>query len=53
MQGLGALLIDAVHTLDLQVVVGFTLFSALLIVTANVIVDVVYAFVDPRVRRRA
>ena len=53
MQGLGALLIDAVHTLDLQVVVGFTVFSALLIVTANVIVDVVYAFVDPRVRRRA
>ncbi|MFJ3383701.1 MULTISPECIES: ABC transporter permease [unclassified Curtobacterium] len=53
MQGLGALLIDAVHTLDLQVVVGFTLFSAFLVVTANVIVDIVYAFVDPRVRRRA
>ncbi len=53
MQGLGALLIDAVHTLDLQVVVGFTVFSALLIVTANLVVDVVYAFVDPRVRRRA
>jgi peptide/nickel transport system permease protein len=53
MQGLGSLLINAVHTLDLQVVVGFTLFSAFLVVTANVIVDVVYAFVDPRVRRRA
>ncbi len=53
MQGLGALLIDAVHTLDLQVVVGFTLFSAMLIVVANMIVDIVYAFVDPRVRRRA
>ncbi|WP_267424019.1 MULTISPECIES: ABC transporter permease [unclassified Curtobacterium] len=52
MQGLGALLIDAVHTLDLQVVVGFTLFSAFLVVTANVIVDVVYSVVDPRVRRR-
>jgi peptide/nickel transport system permease protein len=53
MQGLGALLIDAVHSLDLQVVVGFTLFSAFLVVFANVVVDVVYGFVDPRVRRRA
>jgi peptide/nickel transport system permease protein len=52
MQGLGALLIDAVHSLDLQVVVGFTLFSAFLIVTANVLVDLVYGVVDPRVRTR-
>lgn len=53
MQGLGALLIDAVHTLDLQVVVGFTVFSAFLVVTANVVVDVLAAVVDPRIRRRA
>jgi peptide/nickel transport system permease protein len=53
MQGLGALLIDAVHSLDLQVVVGFTLFSAFLIVTANVLVDLVYGVIDPRVRTRA
>ncbi|WP_066523070.1 ABC transporter permease [Curtobacterium ammoniigenes] len=53
MQGLGALLIDAVHSLDLQVVVGFTVFAAFLIVVANVIVDIVYSVVDPRVRRRA
>ncbi|KQO62303.1 ABC transporter permease [Curtobacterium sp. Leaf261] len=53
MQGLGALLIDAVHSLDLQVVVGFTLFSAFLIVTANVLVDLVYGVIDPRVRARS
>jgi peptide/nickel transport system permease protein len=53
MQGLGSLLINAVHTLDLQVVVGFTLFSAFVIVIANVVVDIVYSVVDPRVRRRA
>ncbi|TXN30645.1 ABC transporter permease [Lacisediminihabitans profunda] len=52
MQGLGALLIDAVHTLDLQVVVGFTLFAAFLIVLANFAVDLVYGLVDPRVKAR-
>jgi peptide/nickel transport system permease protein len=50
MQGLGAMLIDAVHSLDLQLVVGFTLFSAFLIVVANVVVDLLYGFVDPRVK---
>jgi peptide/nickel transport system permease protein len=52
-QGLGSLLINAVQSLDLQVVVGFTLFAAFLVVTANVVVDLVYGIVDPRVRRRA
>jgi len=50
MQGLGAMLIDAVHSLDLQLVVGFTLFAAFLIVFANFVVDLVYGFVDPRVK---
>ena len=53
MQGLGALLIDAVHSLDLQLVVGFTLFAAFLIVFANFVVDVLYVFVDPRVKAAA
>jgi len=53
MQGLGAMLIDAVHTLDLQLVVGFTLFSAFLIVVANAVVDLLYGFVDPRVKAAA
>ncbi|HWT32769.1 MAG TPA: ABC transporter permease [Microbacterium sp.] len=53
MQGLGALLIDAVHQLDLQLVVGFTLFAAFLIVVANFVVDLLYVFVDPRVKAAA
>lgn len=52
-QGLGAMLIDAVHQLDLQLVVGFTLFAAFLIVVANFIVDMLYVFVDPRVKTTA
>ncbi|WP_432838562.1 ABC transporter permease [Dactylosporangium sp. CA-092794] len=49
MYGLGARLIDAVRLLDLQVVVGLTLFSAFLIVIANFVVDLVYGIIDPRV----
>jgi peptide/nickel transport system permease protein len=50
MQGLGALLLDAVSSLDLPVVVGFTLFAAFLIVFANFMVDLVYGVLDPRVK---
>lgn len=49
MQGIGSLLITAIGTLDLQVVVGVTLFAAILIAVANVIVDIVYGVIDPRV----
>ncbi|MCL2514434.1 MAG: ABC transporter permease [Microbacteriaceae bacterium] len=50
MQGLGALLLDSIGRLDLQVIVGITLFSAFLIAIANVVVDIVYGLIDPRVR---
>jgi peptide/nickel transport system permease protein len=50
MQGIGALLIDSISRLDLQVVVGVTLFAAFLIAIANVLVDIVYGVIDPRVR---
>jgi peptide/nickel transport system permease protein len=51
MQGLGSLLIDSVNQLDLQVVLGVTLFSAFLIVLANLLVDLAYSRLDPRVSR--
>ena len=49
MQGLGALLVNAVATTDLQTVVGVTLVAAFLITAANFVVDVVYSLIDPRV----
>jgi peptide/nickel transport system permease protein len=52
MQGLGALLVDSVGNLDLPVVLGITLFSAALIVVANLAVDLAYAVLDPRVTTR-
>ncbi|MEU8817524.1 ABC transporter permease [Actinoplanes sp. NPDC048796] len=51
MQGLGALLIDAVGTVDLPVIVGMTLFAAFLVIFANFVVDLVYGALDPRVSR--
>jgi peptide/nickel transport system permease protein len=49
MQGLGELLISAVAQLDVAVVVGVTLFSAFLVILANLVVDVVHGVLDPRV----
>lgn len=49
MQGLGELLISAVGQLDVAVVVGVTLFSAFLVILANLVVDVVHGVLDPRV----
>lgn len=49
MQGLGMLLLDSVTNLDLQVLVGSTLFAAALVIVANLVVDICYSFLDPRV----
>lgn len=48
--GIGHLSVDAIFRQDLPVIMGVTLFAAFFIVMANLIVDVLYAFVDPRVR---
>ncbi|MFT4234356.1 MAG: ABC transporter permease [Microbacterium sp.] len=48
--GLGTLLIEGVAGLDLQLIVGLTLFAAFLVVGLNLIVDLFYGVVDPRVR---
>jgi peptide/nickel transport system permease protein len=51
MQGLGSLLLEAVSTTDVPVIVGVTLFAALLVIFANFLVDMVYSVLDPRVAR--
>jgi peptide/nickel transport system permease protein len=48
--GLGKLAIDGIRNNDLPVVAGVTLFAAFFVVFANLIVDLLYAVVDPRVR---
>jgi peptide/nickel transport system permease protein len=48
--GLGALSLQAVLNLDVPMIMGTVLFAALLVVSANLLVDVVYGLVDPRIR---
>jgi peptide/nickel transport system permease protein len=48
--GIGSAAADAAISLDVLTVLGFVLFTATLLIVANLIVDVMYAFLDPRVR---
>src|SRR5512139_2634264 len=48
--GLGKLSIDAIFQQDLPVIIGVVLFASAAVVVANILVDIGYAFLDPRVR---
>ncbi len=48
--GVGRLAYEGIINSDLPVIQGTVLFGAFFIVIANLIVDIVYAFLDPRVR---
>ncbi|GLY97129.1 ABC transporter permease [Actinoplanes sp. NBRC 103695] len=48
--GLGKYAVDAITNNDLPKVLGVTLMAAFFVVIANLIVDLLYAVVDPRVR---
>jgi len=48
--GIGRLSFDAIQRGDLVTVQGCTLFLAFAVVFMNLVVDILYAFLDPRVR---
>jgi peptide/nickel transport system permease protein len=50
LHGLGQDLVGAALNDDLPVVVGITVFATLAVILFNFIVDVVYAYLDPRIR---
>lgn len=50
LDGIGKLTIDAIGNGDFPTVMGVTVFASFFVVVANLVVDVVYAFLDPRVR---
>jgi peptide/nickel transport system permease protein len=50
--GLGRLAVDAVFNQDIPMIMGTVLFSAVLVVGANVLVDFLYVAIDPRIRYR-
>jgi len=47
--GIGTDLVDAVATRDYPVVEGIALLTAVLVVVINLLTDVIYALVDPRI----
>lgn len=49
-KGLGLVTLNAVMSLDFPVVMGCTIFIAFIFVITNILVDILYAVVDPRVK---
>lgn len=50
--GLGTLMITAIKSKNYSVIQGCVLFCAMMFVLFNLIVDVFYAFIDPRIKAR-
>ena len=48
--GIGKEIVDALNNLDLPVVMGAVLFIASIFVFINIIVDIIYGILDPRIR---
>jgi peptide/nickel transport system permease protein len=48
--GMGKLLIDSIQLLDRPVVVAYLLMIVLIFITINLVVDILYSVLDPRVR---
>jgi peptide/nickel transport system permease protein len=48
--GMGKAAADAAVQLDVITVLGLVLFNGVILVLSNLVVDVTYAFLDPRIR---
>ena len=48
--GMGKLIIDSIHLLDRPVVVAYLMIIVLMFIVINLVVDVLYSILDPRVR---
>ncbi len=48
--GLGRLLLSAVYTRDIPLIQGLVMFMTAVVVASNFLVDVLYAYLDPRIR---
>ncbi len=49
-QGLGRLMVEALGVKDIPMLMGVTLFASTFLILANLLVDLSYAWIDPRVR---
>ena len=49
--GIGQLAVTAVMQYDYPLIMGITMFTALLVVLGNLLADILYAVFDPRIRK--
>jgi len=50
--GVGRLFVDSIVRLDYQVIQSIVLLSSVLVVVMNILTDIIYAYIDPRIRVR-
>ncbi len=48
--GLGRLMVDSIKSKDIPMVLGSVIFLAIMFTVVNLTVDIIYAFVDPRIK---
>ena len=48
--GLGRLAVEAIETVDVPLILGTVIFTALVVVISGILIDVVQGLVDPRIR---
>ena len=51
-QGIGKVTVDALEKLDYPVVMGSVLFSATIFVVVNILSDILYGIIDPRIKMK-
>lgn len=49
-KGIGVIIVDALDTFDFPVIMGAVLLIGFMLVIINIIVDIIYALLDPRIR---
>jgi peptide/nickel transport system permease protein len=48
--GLGKVAIESLTGFDMPIIMGITVFATLAIIVFNLVVDLAYAWLDPRIR---
>lgn len=48
--GMGKLIIDSINLLDRPVIVAYLLITVLMFMVINMVVDILYSLIDPRIR---
>ena len=49
-KGIGVVVVDALDTFDFPVIMGAVLLIGFMLIIINVLVDIIYGILDPRVR---